>query len=140
MAPVPKSDGVRPLRDTAALEPSDPLEVLIRAQGFDELEPARALNELGRLIDAANNQQLEAGLVRATELAERLRGRIVVDANPAILDYYEGNAWAGLDAIRHGAEPWAWERPELEREITCLRRAAQVPRASGKGSPVRGRD
>lgn len=109
---------------------------MIRAEGFGELEPTRALNELGRLIDTANDQQHEVGLARAVELAEMLRGRIAADANHAILNYYEGNAWAGLDAIRRGADSWAWERPELQREISCLRRAAQFPHAAGMPSEL----
>ena len=47
----------------------------------------------------------------------------------ALLDYFQANAWANRQAAsrQDRAETWAWEQPELQKQVLYLRRALNNP-------------
>jgi LA2681-like HEPN len=100
---------------------------LMSAQSLKGLSAAKALEQVGLLIDLSGDLMRDEGTDRALEWANELeRGRVSA-SEAALLEYFRGNAWANRQKARCGNRRavWAWEQPELQQEILHLRRAVQ---------------
>lgn len=82
------------------------------------------LDQLGLLIDQASDEQNIDKLDQAIDKCQKL---LSVDASVgcrSILHYFLANAWSGKRlTVRVGDKAFAWEQPELEKEILNLRKA-----------------
>lgn len=109
------------------------VDELLSGPGFESMPASDALRHLGQLIDGSIESRREDALRRALDFSEILRPRLVDPVERATLDYFEGNAWSGLRSLVRpgGSVAWEWEQPELEKEMTCLRRAALSARLPG---------
>jgi len=98
---------------------------LIASQGPAGLSAAKALEQIGLLIDLSGDLEREEGTVRALQWADQLEGASLSPSD--LLAYFRGNAWANRQKARHSdhASVWAWEQPELQQQLLHLRRAVQ---------------
>ena len=87
------------------------------------------------LVDVADDEENEAALVKAIELAEGIEAKCL-PKDACLIHYNRSNAWAALHRIRSTPENvWSWEQPELLEQVYWLRAAiqhegyAQLPRA-----------
>lgn len=82
------------------------------------------LDQLGLLIDQAADEQ---NIDKLDQAIGRCQQFLSVDASVgcrSIVHYFLANAWSGKRlTLRVGDEAWAWEQPELEKEILNLRKA-----------------
>lgn len=104
--------------------------------GVTDLPAEVALDHIGHLIDLSADLEREDGAVRALEWADELERRGIPERSKPVAAYFRANAWA----VRYGCRQkertaaWAWQQPELEREIFHLRAAARHPAAEGLGA------
>src|SRR5215813_12035388 len=100
---------------------------LIASQGPAGLSAAKALEQIGLLIDLSGDLEREEGTVRALQWADQLERASLSPSDTALLAYFRGNAWANRQKARHSdhAPVWAWEQPELQQQLLHLRRAVQ---------------
>jgi hypothetical protein len=93
--------------------------------GIDDVPLDVALSRIGHLIDLSGDLQRPEGAIRALEWTDALERRGTPAADAALLEYFRANAWAVRRHARLGdrAAEWAWEQPELQKEIYHLRRA-----------------
>lgn len=83
------------------------------------------LRSFERLVDAAEDADDEAALVRATELASAVE-LACTGANACWARYCHANAWSALRHFRTcPAHTLSWEQPELLKEVLYLRSALQ---------------
>ncbi len=93
-----------------------------------------AFDALASLVDAADDEENEAALVKAIELADGIEAKCL-PKDACLIRYNRSNAWAALHRIRSTPEnAWSWEQPELLEQVYWLRAAiqhegyAQLPR------------
>lgn len=102
-------------------------ERLMASQGPAGLSVAKALEEVGLLIDLSGDLAREKGTARALEWSVELERGSLSPAHAALLKYFRGNAWANRQKARHRdrSAAWAWEQPELQQQLLHLRGAVQ---------------
>ncbi|MNW37786.1 hypothetical protein D3C74_148380 [compost metagenome] len=86
---------------------------------------------IGVLIDLSCDYNNRAGLQRAYEFIKELRLRELTSTQRAILDYFEANYWDGVRYFNLEHNSWEWTLVEVEKQLICLRRAAQVIEEEG---------
>src|SRR5208283_302879 len=98
---------------------------LMSAQSLKGLSAAKALEQVGLLIDLSGDLMRDEGTARALEWANELERGSPSASDGALLEYFRGNAWANRHKARCGNRRavWAWEQPELQQELLHLRRA-----------------
>lgn len=106
--------------------PEEHYDELMAAPGIGGLAAADALQRIGLLVDLADDLGREEGAVRALEWCDALERQHMEDADSALLEYFRANAWAARQRVRHRdrSAAWAWEQPELRKQVYQLRRAA----------------
>ena len=98
----------------------------LRAERRNHLRGSAEIEQLGTLIDLAEDLGRQFGLRRATGWADRIVARddTARDAK-ALVHYFAANAWSGLrHLLRREDDRLNWEQPEWEHEIAHLRQAA----------------
>lgn len=100
---------------------------LMASQSLAGLSAARALEQIGRLIDLSGDLAREEGTERALVWANELERGPLGAADGALLKYFRANAWANRQKARHNdrSATWAWEQPELQQQLLHLRGAVQ---------------
>lgn len=113
-------------------------EKLMTSPGIGGLAADAALQRIGSLIDLADDLGREEGAIRALEWCEALQRQSLRDDEGVLLEYFRANAWAARQHIRHRdrSAAWAWEQPELQKQVFHLRRAASHP-GFAKLAPLR---
>ena len=98
---------------------------LMQSEGIGDLPPKTALDRIGRLVDLSGDLKREEGTTRALEWCDTLAHRDLSDSETALLEYFRANAWANRQKERPSdpAAIWAWEQPELQEQVLCIRRA-----------------
>ena len=96
-----------------------------------------ALQQLGELIDAAEDLGDRAGVEHASTLAKTIHPRTPQAAS--LLDYFAANRWHAIRRLNYkaGKDPYSWTQPEFIEEVICLRRA--VSSSGFKALPARRR-
>jgi hypothetical protein len=97
------------------------------SQGPAGLPAAKALGQIGSLIDLSGDVGREEGTARALQWADELERASLSPSDTALLKYFRANAWANRQKARHSnpAAAWAWEQPELQQQLLHLRGAVQ---------------
>jgi hypothetical protein len=100
---------------------------LMASQGAAGLSAAKALEQVGLLIDLSGDLGREEGTARALEWSDELERGSLSASDAALLKYFRGNAWANRQKARHSdrSAAWAWEQPELQQQLLHLRGAVQ---------------
>jgi hypothetical protein len=103
-------------------------EIYSALMGITEIENVpnnELLGKIGLLIDVSGDLGRKQGLDKATEWASLFEAREVTEADKAVLEYFQANVWATRWKIRSISpeDAWAWEQPERQQQIFCLRRA-----------------
>lgn len=98
---------------------------LLEVESVEGLDAEAALNYLARLIDLAFVFKHVEATKRALQVAEGIGKRPLSSTQTTILDYYLSNAWSNRRELEREADKddWQWEQPEIEKQITHLRRA-----------------
>ncbi len=109
---------------------------LMASAGVDGLSSRCALEKVGTLIDVAGDLGREDGAIRALEWCDTLETLGFSDRESALLEYFRANAWAVRQNIRHRDRrtAWAWEQPELQKQIFHLRRTVNHPAFENLGA------
>lgn len=104
-------------------------EQLMAFGPIEEVANGAALNRIGMLIDLAGDLGRDDGTTHALEWANALAQRRLTDRQAALLEYFRANAWSNRQHASHRdtESAWRWEQPELQQQVYCLRRAAQLP-------------
>jgi hypothetical protein len=102
-------------------------EKLMLLPGIGALEVEPALQCIGTLIDVSASLGRPEGAARALAWSHTMEKGGMPESEAALLEYFRANAWSAQRNARHGdrAAAWAWEQPELQKEIFHLRRAAR---------------
>ncbi|MGH7837335.1 MAG: hypothetical protein ACREQC_05845, partial [Candidatus Binataceae bacterium] len=105
------------------------IEDILGLPGIDDLPIEDALDDVGRLIDHASHHCERELAERALDWCGGLEGRDLRLAHRALLNYFQANAWASRQAAsrQDRAAAWAWEQPELQKQIYYLRQALNNP-------------
>ncbi len=105
------------------------IEDILGLPGIDDLPIEDALDGVGLLIDHVSDHSDGELADRALEWCGRLEGRELSPARRALLYYFQANAWANRQATsrQDRAAEWAWEQPELQKQVFYLRRALNNP-------------
>ncbi len=109
------------------------------------------LEIIGQLVDCSNDLGRIEGTDRAYKLCDTLATRNTSDKHKTLLEYFRANLWATRLHIKEkewhknqkrtqtnsgkaatippmeDGNPWAWEQPERQEEILCLRRCINSP-------------
>ena len=112
---------------------------LIAWQGPSRLSTAKALEQVGLLIDLSGDLAREEGTARALAWADELERGSLSASHAALLKYFRGNAWVNRQKARRCDRfaVWAWEQPELQQELLHLRGCCAA--ALGGGVAARSR-
>lgn len=104
-------------------------EALMAIEGINDLTVDLALEKIGQLIDLSDDLGQSDGIERALEWCDALESRGIPDPHIALLEYFRANAWGSRQQKRHAdrSVAWAWEQPELQRQVLHLRRAIRNP-------------
>ena len=107
----------------------DLYEKLMTLSGVDGLGVDEGLKLIGALIDASDDLGRQEGAIRALAWAKAVESQGLPAPQAALLEYFRANAWAVQYKVRHlnRTRAWAWDQPELQEEILCLRRASRHP-------------
>jgi hypothetical protein len=102
---------------------------LMARDGINGLTDEIALNNIGTLIDVANDLARGDGITTALNWCDRLTERKLGEADLALVEYFRANAWAARQRQKHRDEAaiWNWEQPEIQQQILHLREAARHP-------------
>lgn len=100
---------------------------LMASQTLDGASTKSALDRLGLLIDLSGDLGREDGNARAMAWADELIKGKLLPRERALLEFFRANLWANRQVQKHrdADVAWAWEQPELQRQIFHLRSAAQ---------------
>lgn len=98
---------------------------LLRMENLSGLNIEAAFDLIGMIIDSSDIYGLPEGTQRALELCDELAERSLDDGKMALLHYFRANAWASHRKRKHKDinVAWAWEQPEVLRELFHLRSA-----------------
>lgn len=101
------------------------LNELLSVENTDSLDKQAALDLLGKIIDLSDIHSRPEGTQRALELCDELTQRSFGDVETVLLHYFRANAWASRRKTKHkdAKAAWAWEQPEILRELLHLRTA-----------------
>lgn len=102
---------------------------LLRRKTLRRVTVSKALELLGRLIDAALDRKEVEGLKHALDLAAEFANRRLAAQQEITLHYFLANTWSGIKFLNRAGRPdsWNWEQEEIEHEITSLRLALNHP-------------
>ncbi len=91
----------------------------------ENLSPNIILDKIGLLVDLSSDLQQAKGTKKALEWCDLADKIGLSPAQKCLLDYFRANAWHNrfLEKKLSHSEQWAWEQPEIERQIYYLRRA-----------------
>jgi hypothetical protein len=104
--------------------PEDTYNSLVSMKTFPAVSDEDALCHIAQLVDLSVDLGKVEGLRRAIDLASALARRKMTPGRTALLDYYAGNAWAGVKGlVRLGDSRWEWEQEEAEKMILHYRKA-----------------
>ena len=97
----------------------------LRGLGIDDIPNHAALERIGYLIDLSGDLRREEGTARALEWCDLLEGHNLSNEEAILLEYFQANAWGNRERQAHAqrSAAWAWEQPELQKQILHLRRA-----------------
>lgn len=100
---------------------------LMASKTLEIVSTKNAFGRLGLLIDLSGDLGREDGNVRALAWADELAKRKLPPREAALLDYFRANLWANRQSRQHGDADaaWAWEQPDLQKQIFHLRGAAR---------------
>jgi len=96
------------------------------AQDMRAMPIKDAFHRIGLLIDLAGDLQRDEGTARALQWVDELLERRLRPSQRALIEYFRANAWGNRQTQRHRADQpyiWAWEQPELQKQIRHLRLA-----------------
>lgn len=112
-------------RDESDKVSNPELEKLLGVENLSGLNIEAAFDLIGKIIDYSDTHGLHAGTQRALKLCEELAQRSLGDDEEVLLHLFRANAWASLCKIAHKdtTTAWAWEQPEILRELLHLRTA-----------------
>ncbi|MFA7667917.1 MAG: LA2681 family HEPN domain-containing protein [Burkholderiaceae bacterium] len=98
---------------------------LLGVENLSGLNIEAAFDLIGKIIDLSDIHGRTEGAQRALELCDELDERTLDDGKVALLHYFRANAWASHRKRKHNdiKAAWAWEQPEVLRELFNLRTA-----------------
>ena len=115
-------------------------------QNVDDLSTEELLANIGKLIDYSDDLEQVEGTDKAYAWCDIANARTLSNAQKAELEYFRANLWSARVHIKERAwkkknthaqgnnaqptpiptmedgNPWAWEQPDRQQEILCLRR------------------
>jgi tetratricopeptide (TPR) repeat protein len=102
---------------------------LLRRTTLRRVPVGKALEHLGRLIDAAFDRRELEGFAHALNLAGEFSNRRLTPQQQITLHYFVGNIWSSIKFLKRAGTPdsWSWEQEEIEYEITNFRLALNHP-------------
>ncbi len=105
------------------------IEQVLNRASFDDLSAEQALDAVAQLIDHATDQGDRHLTERALAYCDALEVRELTPAQQCLLDYYRANAWGNQQVILRSdpTAAWAWDQPEVQKQIYYLRRALNNP-------------
>jgi len=112
-------------RDLSDKVSNPELEKLLGVENLSSLNIEAAFNLIGKIIDLSDIHGQPEGTQRALELCDELAQRSLGDDETVLLHLFLANAWASLCKLAHKdtQAAWAWEQPEILRELLHLRTA-----------------
>ena len=92
---------------------------------MDDLPVEQTLYAVGQMIDHAFDRGNLDLTNRALTFADALEAHTLSPSQQALLDYFQANAWANRRVASRNdlSNAWAWEQPEVQKQIFYLRRA-----------------
>lgn len=133
LSDTPNASDPGPMVGLTALDPAAARKLFDQLMGLEAPAKVRAdeaINRLGLLVDLAFEFDEEAGTDCALEWAEVVAARDdLSEVQTALFQYVWANAWGGRQHRRHrdADVAWAWDQPELARQILHLRTALHSP-------------
>jgi tetratricopeptide (TPR) repeat protein len=120
-----------PLEATAPSEAPAFLERLLTAGPCDD--HGREIHRLGLVVDISDRLGRGDGIALALVQGQnRLTDPSLEPVDAAVLHYFMSNAWETRRRLdRSDWDMYAWEQPELERQMVHLRQAVRLGRSSG---------
>jgi len=102
---------------------------LMASDGVQGLAGDAALAPIADLVNLADDLRKKEGAERALEWCDAFEASGISDAHLAVLNYFRANAWAALTSIRSVDKKttWAWDQPEIAKQILHLRKALNSP-------------
>ncbi len=112
-------------RDETDKKSNPGLEKHLGVENFSDLNIEAALDLIGKIIDLSDFHDRPEGISRALELCNELAQRALSEREMILLHYFRANAWASRRKTMHkdAKAAWAWEQPEILRELFHLRTA-----------------
>ena len=107
-----------------------PIELLLSTAQIAGPENPHAIDDLGRLIDAAEDEADIATLASAIAIADRWLEPEVRCLNRLAVEFYRANAFLGLFNAKVSIRRISssdWEQPDLENGLLALRRVIANP-------------
>jgi len=125
-------------------------KLLLKVESIASIAADDVLEAIGLLIDLSEDLKQIDGLDRAVKWIKEYQRKEISESDQVILQYFLANSWAARRHLKEfewktaqasskeekeGArgdkpsegDPWAWEQPERQEEILCLRRAINHP-------------
>ncbi len=101
------------------------LDEILSVESLSGLDNQEAFNLVSKMIDLTDTLDLPTGTDRALELCNELADRSLNEAEAVLLHYFRANAWAShrKRKTKDLNAAWAWDQPELLRELFHLRSA-----------------
>ena len=101
------------------------LNEIIARSSLNDLAIDDAIECVGLLVDYAHDHSDEVLVARSLSWCSDLEARQLAPAQHALLQYFQANAWdvRRRNAQGTGQAVWAWEQPEVQKQILHLRRA-----------------
>lgn len=99
---------------------------LLALPNITTLDEGDAMERIAELIDLSGDLARIDGEEKALGWCDQLEQRPASNAAIATLHYFRANAWGNRRQRKYqGSQAWAWEQPELQREILHLRSAVR---------------
>ncbi len=101
------------------------LNELLSVENINRLVNQTAFDLVGKIIDLSDFHDRPEGTSRGLELCDEVAERSLDDEETVLLHYFRANAWASRRKTKHRdtKAAWAWEQPEILRELFHLRNA-----------------
>jgi tetratricopeptide (TPR) repeat protein len=98
---------------------------LMTLNDMESLSNEAALEKIGLLVDLSGDLAREEGIGRALVWCDEFDRRGISGSDGALLEYFRANAWGNRQDMRHSdrESAWAWEQPDLQKQLLHLRRA-----------------
>lgn len=100
-------------------------QIGIKLSSLKDFETDRAIEIIGRFVDAAVSLKRVDGLKHAVHLLSLIEKRNLDSKQKVLLHYFTANAWSKIKILGKGNNDfsWVWQQKELEHEICHFRYA-----------------